>query len=488
MIKSKFKEISSETVEINVIENFTSFSIAFKTKANVYFESGIIGDIVNLINPRDSFSFTFQIDNGEAVGFYEKANQEVFLKKLQEDFQYYEEGELITVKLKIYKSAGSVITIYSYSDFRAFFNDLSLLDKLELLNALFKSNSSIVLQTIEPNIEPFRTERFAINTDLPKDFATLNKNFLDEHCHFGNSDKYFVDPYYFNPVIIENEDFLETFNSLCCLMSMIYIFDISSIIDKKLYYKINGFKALQGEINIENSINTGKELFYELFEWCYSSEGNIADKLGITRNIISIHYKERLINLEKGVLVSVKSAFKTYLKENVSRYIELRGKIQDELNWIAQKSGEIVDRYLSSYQKSIFTFLSFFISVFVFRILSKGSGIIIFNKDATILSIAFLGLSIIFLIFSSWNLTVEKNRLNRKYQNVKERFKDLLVQKDIDNILNGDKEFEYELGYINKRFKIFLWLWILTILILLISVLVVSDYITFEWMKNITFC
>lgn len=486
MIKAKIIEITSEPDEVIVKENFSSFSIELETRHKIDIEDGKIEDVIDQINSNDNFSLTILIDNGEILTLNSQDKLDGFLDKLDKDFKYYEDGEPIKVKLEIFKGKGESIIIYSYSDFLSFFNGLNLFDMLEVLNEQFKSNTSIRLQTLEPNIKSFSTATFTLNADLSTDLKNLNKNLLDEHCHFGNSDKYVVNPYFFHPINTENKDFLEPFNSLCSLMSMIYIFDISSITDKNLFYKINGFKAINGEISIDQSLGKCKELFFELFEWCYSNDGNIADKLEITRNIISIHFKDSLIELEKGVLTSVKSAFKTYLKENVSKYIELRGKIQDELNWIAQKSGEIVDRYISSYQRSIFTFLSFFISVFVLRIISKGSSTSVFNKDATLLSLAFLGLSIIFLIFSSWNLSVEKNRLERKYQNLKDRFKDLLVQKDIENILNGDSEFDYELGYIRKRYKIYLALWILTILILLITVLIVSDYITFEAIKNKT--
>lgn len=486
MIKGKIIKLSSETIEVLVKENFSTFSISFETNNLIDFKNGGIEDVVNHVNTNDNFSLTIQIDNGEVIALNKQDGSGDFINKLDEYFKFYEDGELIKVKLEIFKSEAETITIYSYPDFLTFFIGLNLYDKLEVLNERFRSNPSIQLQTLEPNVKSFSTFRFSLNSDLPKGFKSFDNSLLEEHCHFGNSGRYVVNPYFFQPVNIENSDLLESFNSLCCLISMIYIFDISSITDRKLYYKINGFKAIQGEINIDEKLEKGKELFFELFEWCYSSEGSITDKLGITRNIISIHFQDKLIELEKGVLTSVKSAFKIYLKENVSKYIELRGKIQDELNWIAQKSGEIVDRYIASYQKSIFTFLSFFISVFVLRIISKGNSLSVFNKDTTLLSLAFLGLTIIFLIFSSWNLSVEKKRLKRKYQNLKDRFRDLLIQKDIDNILRGDSEFDYEIGYISKRFKIYLLLWILTILILLITVLVVSDYITFEMIKNKT--
>ena len=486
MLRAKVLEIASIVDNVEVKENFSLFNISFDSTELIALKKESILAFIELINPDDQFRFTIQVDNGEATVLNNQEGAEEFISQLNEELKYYESGETVSIRLQVFKAKSEYVRIYSYSDFKTFFDDLDLFKKLELLNDLFQSNSTIRLETIDPNIKSFCTTNFSLNSELPTSDVQLNENLFSENCHFGNSDKYSLNPYHFHPTNVDNKDFKNSFDSLCCLFSMIYIFDISSITDASLYYKINGFKAIKGEVEINNDLQKSKDLFFEIFEWCYSSEGNVADKIGIARNIISIHFKEKLLDLDKGVITSVKSAFKTYLKENVSKYIELRGKINDELNWISQKSGEIVDRYISSYQKSIFTFLSFFISVFVLRIISKANNSSIFNKDATLLSLAFLGLSIIFLVFSSWNLRVEKKRLKRKYENLKKRFKDLLVQKDIDNILANDTEFNYEIGYIERRHGIYLWLWILTIVILFITVVAVSDYLTLELLKNKT--
>ena len=484
MIRVKVLEIASSVDNVEIKENFSSFNISFDSTELIALKKESVLAFIEFINTDDQFHFTIQVDNGEAIVLNDKKGAEEFISQLNEEVKYYESGETVNIRLQVFKAKSEYVRIYSYSDFKTFFDDLDLFRKLELLNDLFELNSTIRLETIEPNIKPFCTANFSLNSELPTSDALINENLFNENCHFGNSDKYSVTPYHFHPLNTDNQDFKNSFDSLCCLFSMIYVFDISSITDARLYYKINGFKAIKGEVEINNNLHKRKDLFFEIFEWCYSSEGNVADKIGIARNIISIHFKEKLLDLDKGVITSVKSAFKTYLKENVSKYIELRGKINDELNWISQKSGEIVDRYISSYQKSIFTFLSFFISVFVLRIISKSNTASIFNKDATLLSLAFLGLSIVFLVFSSWNLSVEKKRLKRKYKNLKARFKDLLVEKDIENILVKDAEFKYEIGYIERRHTIYLWLWILTIAILLITVVAVSDYLTFELLKN----
>jgi uncharacterized membrane protein YbhN (UPF0104 family) len=158
----------------------------------------------------------------------------------------------------------------------------------------------------------------------------------------------------------------------------------------------------------------------------------------------------------------------------------LRNKIHDELSWISQKSSEVVDKYLSNFQKSILSFISFFASVFILRVLNSKEFSNVFTRETTILSFAFLLISLLFLIFSFWNLSQEKVRLERKYSNLKMRFTDLLIEKDIEQILNSDEEFKYEMSFINKRKTSYTILWIVTILIMLSAVLFLSDYLNFQ--------
>lgn len=476
MIKQRFIGLANNPENISVKENFSFFTISLQTRNKPDLNIDLIKDIVEQIDSQDNFDFIFKIDDGDALILNKNSRDNGFNDRLNNHFQYYEEGETVFIKLEILKlETGDIRTIYSYEDFMSFLNELKLTELLEVLNKLFRAHSTIHLKTLESDIKSFSTAKFTLNAKKLTKTIQSNTSHLNDNCHFGNSENYIVNPDYFNPIIYDNTDFKESFDALCCLFSMIYIFDVTTIENEKLKYKINGFKTLQGEISIDNHLHGSKEVFYELYDWCYSSEGSVTDKLGLTRNIISVHYKDNIEAIDTSVLASVKSAHKTYLKENVSKYIELRGKIHDELSWISQKSSEIVENYISSYQKSVFTFLSFFISVFVLRIISGNGFANVFNKDVSVLSVAFLAISTVILIFSSFNLIMETSRLERKYKNLKERYKDLLVKKDIDTILNRDKEFNYEMSYINKRYCLFLSVWIITILILLAAILLLSD-------------
>ena len=121
-------------------------------------------------------------------------------------------------------------------------------------------------------------------------------------------------------------------------------------------------------------------------------------------------------------------------------------------------------------KKSVFVFLSFFISIFLFKFLKGGDIDNIFTLDATIFSISFLVISIIFLIYSYNKIQNEITRLGRKYSNLKNRYLDLLNQEDIDKILDSDNEFNYEINYIKDRKRKNTQLWISTIIILALTI------------------
>ena len=113
---------------------------------------------------------------------------------------------------------------------------------------------------------------------------------------------------------------------------------------------------------------------------------------------------------------------------------------------------------------------SFFISIFLFKFLKGGDIENIFTLDATIFSISFLVISIIFLIYSHNKIKNEISRLNRKYSNLKNRYLDLLNQEDINKILDGDNEFNYEITYIKNRKRKNTQLWVATIIILVLTI------------------
>ena len=167
------------------------------------------------------------------------------------------------------------------------------------------------------------------------------------------------------------------------MFSIISIFDITSIDKNLLNFKLNGYKAIQNSFDIDNVNIESKDIYIKIFDWVYAENANCADKIGLTRNIISIYAKKDLPIIDENAYFSIQSGFKTYLQENLNKYIEIRNKISDQLIEISDRAQKVVENYLSYYQKSNITFVTFFISVFTIRALTTKSFNDVFSKETT---------------------------------------------------------------------------------------------------------
>jgi len=483
--------------EILIIEEkVNSFRLEYTLISPPKLGNDTLEGYLNNIQQNDILNLSIQVEENDAVILTGKNGISDFLSNLVKSFEHYESSELITFKLQIDKRKNSgVRNIYHYESFLKFWKEIEIIDLLKVLSPILSNNKGIYFKYLEENKPVITTKNvvFSSNTSNLKEQRDLK--IIRDNCHFGNFEEFPFSPDIFNPTSlkIDGNIIQQKLEILTSLFSIISIFDITSIKNNKLEYKLNGYKSFEGKIDINVTFLECSGTYYDIYDWIYSSDGNTTDKIGLVRNILSIYLDKDIIHLDKNILISIKSSYKTYLKENVGKYLEIRNKIFDELSWVSQKSSEIVEKYLTNYQRSIFTFLSFFVSVFILRVLKTTEFTNIFSKDATILSFAFLIISIVYLYFSRWNLNKEKDRLKRKYKNIKNRYQDLLIEKDIEKILDNDSEFNYEISFIEMRLKGYTILWIVTLIILLFSVLTISDYLnwtiiletTNDWIDSI---
>ena len=103
------------------------------------------------------------------------------------------------------------------------------------------------------------------------------------------------------------------------------------------------------------------------------------------------------------------------------------------------------------------------------------------NREATIMAIGLLILSFLFMLFSNWILNLEKDRIKKKYKDAKKRALDLLVIDDVNIILDNDNEYNEELEFLDKRKKLYNYLWILTLIVFVIILFTTSNYINFRY-------
>lgn len=402
-----------------------------------------------------------------------------FLKGLSNLKMSLDEGETIKATVSISKKKlNDVLSIYNFAKVFEFLNSLSHVQLLSVFQQIIDTQVCFQCYDMDEELSTKNMHfvpSYSILKKRPVIFDDRMKRLdsIKTNCHYGSSSDFTFLPEDFR-LLARSKKFNEfnvLFDKISLFQCIISLFDITSSENDLLFYKLSGYKTINGRLEFKNAQTNSFVEYYDIYEWAYEG-GNLSDKIGLARNIVSIHLTDvNSIELKGNPFVSIKSGFEIYLKQNIKQYIEIRNKITDQLLEFNKRANSIVETFTSNFQKSIFTFLSFFASVFVLRILSKGDSANILTPDATILSFGFLAIAVIFLVFSVWELTKQKERFVKSYNNLKERYADLLLEGDIKKILNNDKDYNEDVEFIDQKKQKYIQMWIITLVIFFIVIL-----------------
>lgn len=440
------KKIKSHT------DNFTYYECIFQTKLNKKYE--VFSEEEYL-----SFNDTFLKLGYEWTLTIEDIDYSISQKKF-EKLDLFEQLSQASVHLSVFKKSKNIV-IFDEQIFYAYLETLNLQEILSTISQY--SNGLIFLNT--STLNQYSTGLISLNKDLKN--KSHNTKEISNTCYFSNFSQFKFSPDDFEFNIYKDGDiFLRLLTRLNFVFILIYLFDFSEILGNKILLKITGHKTFEYSLNFQDlNLNYRKE-YSKIYKWVYSQQTKIEDKLGIARNILTVYLNEKTIAIDDKAFLSILSANNTYIKENISRYIEVRTKVHSQIETISSKVTKSVDTFFGNFQKSIFIFISFYLTVFVLKIYSKPNVSTILNKETTFMGLGLLGLSTIFLVFSIGIVWLDFTRIKSKYDDIKERALDLLIDDDVNKILGNDKEFKSEKKYLIKRVIIYTVLWIITLIIL----------------------
>ncbi len=460
--KSKFKCIVSDVFEK------ATFSLKF-------WEYDSVSNINSLSEFLSSYTddwTLFILLNDETISSFDSKFIYDFTKSLNE-IQLLE-GDVLELKLVIYKKNNSTtVNVYNSKSFEDWLESRSAIEVLNVVLNQIKKNGYVNFNYIDNPSALLFSKRIRINSlksvdDLPRTYL--------EYFNFNQNTEY---PFIANDFEIENTPNIDSsisvhLGKLQNLFSLTSLFDNSYLENGILNFQLKGYKFLKSKIRISD-LNQDYDTYSNITSWIYSENANIADKLGISRNILSLEIDNDNLIISNKVFQSILSAHKIYLKENVAKYLEVRTKINNDLNEILKEIRSSLQELSQNYQKSNFLYLSFFISVFVLRTLMKNDFEDIFTTDATVIFFALLSISFLYLAYTIWVVCSLRNRVKKRYENVKAKNLDVLNKNDIKRILNNDSEFDDEICNFNLKLTIYVILWILTMGVLTVAVAFMSE-------------
>ncbi|MDN3379916.1 MULTISPECIES: hypothetical protein [unclassified Pseudoalteromonas] len=490
-IAKEILKLFGELNETRIVENFSIYESThtFNSSAALNGLNEKLTEYLSALN-KLGVELTLTIEVQDPVRFI-TSNLDTVAEKVESliDQLVYIDDDKIKIELRIDKDQSKNFNIFNFSKFCDHVESLTLQESFEKWNKF--NFSSLIKINVWEDVEPFSTESIIFQSVYPIDKSSVNQSLTaicqderanriekrDKCGHFANAAQFNFIPSDFKPCVTNNIDLERYFNGLFNTLLIIFLSDFSSVESNIIKYRLKGYKLLS------ESISFGKLKAYDpselkrIYEWTYL-EGNYTDKIGLARNIISIHLEnETLLSIEAGTSDSVESGYDLYLKENVKQYIEIKNKISEFIQDQSDKALEMTKSMFSMFKTGLWTFTTFFITVFLLRVVNKGTFSGAFSFEVLMISILLIAVSFIYLAISILEINSDRDRLLGKYSEIRSRYKELLNKKDLDKILNETEITNTERTYINTKRNRYIWVWIITNILILtvVSILYCSS-------------
>ncbi len=412
------------------------------------------------------------------------------VKDTSDDFitsltEFYENKEgNIQIKLTISKnfSDNSEISIYNFDLFIKLISEMTIEKKLIEFQNIKKENDVVNFLIFNEIREmKFGSKTFKFYTPESKfELAIINREDIIKKrnliANYVNSEKYDFVPEDFKWIVEPtNKKMCEVFNDFTILFSIIYLSDYSRFYEDIISIHLVGYKTIKHKIK---DFRFSKDLlqYYEIYKWVYDS-GNLSDKIGIARNLISLHISSNdITKIDDNIFTSIKANFRLYLKENTKNFIDLRNRIADNLQSFHRKSSDLIVSFTDNFKKNLFGLTTFYITVLIMTVITGGKLNNIFTKDITYISLAIIILSIIILVYSLIEYKRKKIRFDNQFQENIRSYKYLLTEKEIDEIFCPKISLSEEFKDIDKERNAFIAFWISSLLVLLTLTLILGNW------------
>lgn len=422
-------------------------------------------DELSKIPSRDSFSLeiTKGVDDGKVFLTADASNQAELLECLQNTINLDEPFEVLLVVDK--KCVNGFLSVYFIEELDEYFLCRNVLNIIRELSVYIKDGIHFVV------FSPLK--RYGSKTIYfsppPPDGAPIYINhlkrskiiniFKDSASFLGYEDfasKLLPVDFYTD----EDIDFLgikSFFDKAFLILSFAFLANQSEVkkIDENTYCffaKIHGYKAIDIDIFECDEGKISFPVLYKIYDWVYQSEaGNPVEKIGLVRNLVSLHTSEKEeVVIDDVLWQAIKSNYKVYLKENVELYLDAKGKIADALTSSVEKTQDLVEGVIGSIRAAIGVLVTFLLTVVLINGFKDiGEALKTFSIPYFIIVLL---ISICAFYWVRYSTEDARNRFEDSSKNIKDiiisSYKNVLLPKEIEDAT--DKVSADNLVYLNK--------------------------------------
>lgn len=195
----------------------------------------------------------------------------------------------------------------------------------------------------------------------------------------------------------------------------------------------------------------------------------------IARNILCLHCRfSDIQKIDEKTFASIQSNYNLYLKDNVSRYIQLTNKLAEFISEVVSKTGDYVTSLLDDFKKNLIAILGFLFTVILANVVSDQPLDNIFTRDITLILEAVLLGSVVYLIICISEAKYKVKKVQDSYDALKTNYSSLLTSEDIAQAFGNDKLITKMVNEVNRGIIRYSLLWGLFILFFLVAIEIIS--------------
>lgn len=397
------------------------------------------------LSPRDSFELFIDLDGEiESISDCHLASK----NSLETFFSNHLTIDESEIELVIKKSVvDSTLSVYFFDNFFSYLSNEPLVN---VFRSFSKNIFEQLIFEVFSNINEFGSNTirfFESGSDQSILVANDNKQRLDilqslkENGIIWNEDLKLI-PSDFE-LIKETSDVEVTafFKKASAILSLAFLSNNAELtVTNEFTYRINGYKSISSTLNPLSTIQEKSKILLRIYNWVYAG-GNNADKLGLARNVFSIHLDIKgNIEIEEEVWSAIQSNYQIYLKANIQSYLEVKNKIGELLVDSIAKTDLIVEGLLDTLKQNIAVLITFVLTVVIINGVKD-------TNAQTVFSTPYLYIVSILLVVSNyWMKWISKDvisRLNNSTNSISEilvnNYNKILLQDEIEELIEHVK-------------------------------------------------
>lgn len=405
------------------------------------FITRLVGEL-KTISSRDRFELFLDMSgNNTKIIDTSKQSLDSLLSHIN-DNDFSEEFEIdLTIRKEI---SDSTLSIYFLDDF---FDSLTNEPLSNILISLSKKINKCILFEVFSTINAFYSSGmvfFPSGMSPISNHVTLLKKRRSQLEMFRDNCGVFIQDFNLLPsdFYLEVESEIDSingfFSKVYSVLSLSFISNAFSFLaNDAVGYKLNGYKTvLCKRIDVSEIVKYENQL-YKIYAWAYEG-GNSVDKLGLVRNVLSIHLDENgLIRFDTEAWEAIQSNYQVYLKDNIQSYLEIKNKIGEFIIDATTKTYSLADELLESLKNNVLVLLTFILTVVLVNGLKD-------NGSATVFSNSYFLVVIILSLVSAFWLVMSRAETMNRFESTTKTIKEILklnydkviMEEEINNIVD----------------------------------------------------